>query len=151
MSAVNQNLPRKHHVLPVSYLRNFCDPDGNLYVYERGRRPRKSVPKSEAYVRDFYAIESEQGKTFEIEEILGRYESEAAPVMRGILEREASGDRWLLTESEVDILTHFVALTFQRVPAGRRHADEHVAPAVKHLLTSAANDRDKFVALEPIS
>jgi hypothetical protein len=150
--------PRKHHFLPVSYLRNFCSDDGHLFVYERNRLPRASVPNAEAYIRDFYAYPTESGKAFEVEEILSRYESAAAPVIQGIVGREKAKQRRLLTQDETRILTHFVALTFVRVPAGRRLDEEHIAPAVKRIFKEAARDKQKFDALirdipddEPIS
>jgi uncharacterized protein DUF4238 len=150
--------PRKHHFLPVSYLRNFSSDDGHLYVYERGRAPRVSVPAAEACIKDFYAYPTETGKAFEVEEILSRHESAAAPVIQGIVRREKNGERRLLTKEETQILTHFVALTFVRVPAGRKLDEEYVAPAVKRIFKEAARDKEKFAALvrdipdaEPIS
>ena len=84
------NNPRRHHFLPVSYLRNFCSDEGDLYVYERGKLPRKSIPQKEAHIRDFYAYEGESGENFEVEKILSKYESEAAPVIQGIVNRAKS-------------------------------------------------------------
>src|SRR5215467_4643858 len=95
-SADNGRKPRKHHFLPVSYLRNFSSDDGHLYVYERGREPRISVPGAEACIKDFYSYPTETGKAFEVVEILSRHESVAAPVIQGIVRREKCGQRRLL-------------------------------------------------------
>ncbi len=139
--------PRKHHFLHVSYLRNFCSSDGNLYVYERGKPPRKSAPKSEAHIRDFYAYEDDSGRNFEIEKILSKYESDAAPVIQEIVDRQKSKTYRHLESWETEILRKLVALMFVRVPAGRRLDQEHVAPAVRLLLEDAARDAQKFAAL----
>src|SRR5438270_4926545 len=141
------NSPRKHHFLPASYLHNFCSDKGCLYVYERFKRPRQSTPKSEACIRDFYAYEDDNGKKFEIEQILAQYESAAAPIFQSMIDREQTKQRRLLTSQEIEILEHFVALTFERVPAGRRLDESHVEPAVKKLLTDAANDPIKFAEM----
>lgn len=139
--------PRRHHFLPISYLRNFCSDDDSLYVYERGKLPRKSVPKSEAHIRDFYAYEDEGRQNFEIEKVLSKYESEAAPVIQEIVDRQKSKAYRHLESQELEILRRLVALTFVRVPAGRRLDREHIAPAVKKLFESAAQDPQKFAAL----
>ena len=140
------NEPRRHHFLPASYLRNFCSEKGCLYVYERSKRPRQSTPKSEACIRDLYAYEDDNGKNFEIEQILGKYESAAAPIIKGMMERETK-QRRLLNSKEIEILEHFAALTFERVPAGRRLDEEYIAPAVKKLLTDAAKDPIRFAEM----
>src|SRR5262245_60184309 len=107
--------PRKHHFLPVSYLRNFCSDDGSLYAYERGKLPRKSIPKSEAHMRDLYAYEGEDGQNFEIEKILSKYESEAAPVIQEIVDRQKRKAYRHLEAQELEILRKLVALMFVRV------------------------------------
>lgn len=142
-----KNNPRKHHFLPASYLSNFSNTDGTLYIYERGKSPRASAPHAVACIRDFYAYDSGDGKAFEIEEILSRHESQAAPVLKGIVDREANGESRLLTNNENEIVAHFAALTFVRGPAGRRLNEEHIAPAVKRLFEQAAPDPQKFATL----
>jgi uncharacterized protein DUF4238 len=141
------NNPRRHHFLPVSYLRNFCSDQGDLYVYERGKPPRKSVPKKEAHIRDFYAYEGESGQNFEVENILSRYESDAAPVVQGIVDRARTKAHRHLKDVETEILRKLVALMFVRVPAGRKYQEEHAAPAARKLLEESARDPQKFAAV----
>lgn len=142
-----KNNPRKHHFLPASYLRNFSSPEERLYVYEREKAPRASAAHAEAYIRDFYAYDGEGGKSFEIEEMLSRYESQAAPVIQGIIYREANREHRFLTVEETKIVTHFAALTFVRVPAGRRLDENYVAPAVARIFKEAAPSKERFAAL----
>src|SRR6266481_1987678 len=92
--------PRKHHFLPVSYLRNFCSEDGCLYAYERGRPIRKSTPSAEAHIKDYYAYDAGDAKNFDFEHALSRRESEVAPIIQGIIIREKSKQRRLLTAEE---------------------------------------------------
>lgn len=139
--------PRKHHFLPVSYLRNFCSDDGCLYVYERGRPIRKSIPSTEAHIRDFYAFDAEGGKNFDFERTLSVHESEVAHVIQGILAREKSKERRLLTDSETETLRQFIGLMFTRVPAGREFDEKYAGPAARKLLTEAAQDPQKFATL----
>jgi hypothetical protein len=139
--------PRKHHYLPVSYLRNFSAEDGCLYVYEREKPIRKSIPKREAHVRDFYAYDGPEGKNFDFEKILSHRENEVAPVLQGILDREITKQRRLLTTAETETLRQFLALTFVRVPAGRKFDEEHAGPAAQRLLFEAAHDPQKFAAM----
>lgn len=128
-------------------MRNFCSDEGDLYVYERGKLPRKSIPQKEAHIRDFYAYQGESGQNFEVEKILSKYESEAAPVIQGIVDRAKSKAHRHLKDAETEILRKLVALTFVRVPAGRKLDEEHVGPAVRRLLEDAARDPQKFAEL----
>lgn len=141
------NNPRRHHFLPVSYLRNFCSAEGDLYVYERGKHPRKSIPKKEAHIRDFYAYEGESGQNFEVEKILSKYESDAAPVIQGIVDRAKTKTHRHLKDAETEILRKLVALMFVRVPAGRKYDEEYVAPAARKILEESARDSQKFAAV----
>jgi hypothetical protein len=139
--------PRRHHFLPIFYLRNFCSAKGQLYVYERGKLPRTSVPKQEAHIRDLYTFEDEGGKKFEIEKALSKYEGDAAPVIQGILDRTENRSHRHLTDSETDILRYLVALMFVRVPAGRKLDEQYIEPAVRKLLEGAAHDSRQFAEL----
>ncbi len=141
------NNPRRHHFLPVSYLRNFCSDKGDLYVYERGKAPRKSVPKKEAHIRDLYAYEGETGQNFDIEKILSKYESEAAPVIQGIVDRAKTKTHRHLKDGETETLRKLVALMFVRVPAGRKYDKDYVAPAARKILEESARDPQKFAAV----
>lgn len=138
------NNPRRHHFLPVSYLRNFCSDEGDLYVYERGKPPRKSIPKKEAHIRDFYAYEGETGQNFEVEKILSKYESDAAPVIQGIVDRAKSKAHRYLRNAETEILRKLVGLMFVRVPAGRKLGEEHITPAGRKILEESASDPQRF-------
>jgi hypothetical protein len=50
-------------VLKAATVRNFCDSSGRLYVYERGKSIRPSVPKNECVERDFYEYDLAGKKT----------------------------------------------------------------------------------------
>jgi hypothetical protein len=62
--------PRKHHYIPRFYLAGFASPGPKprLWVYEKGRDPRKSTPKLEGCQRDFYTFEENGEKNFEFEQ-----------------------------------------------------------------------------------
>lgn len=139
--------PRRHHFLPIFYLRNFCSSKGQLYVYERGRLPRTSIPKQEAHIRDLYAFQDESGKNFEIERILSKFEGDSAPVIQDIVDRAEAKSHRHLTDAETDILRYLVALMFVRVPAGRRLDEQYIEPAVRKLLEGAAHDPKRFAEL----
>jgi hypothetical protein len=144
---MRENNPRRHHFLPISYLQNFCSDEGDIYVYERAKPPRKSSPKQAAHIRDFYAYEGEDGKNFEIEKILSKFESDAAPVIQGIVNRASTNSHRYPTNDETKILRKLVALMFLRVPAGRNLDAEHIAPAVRKLFETEARDPKRFAEL----
>jgi hypothetical protein len=61
---------RKHHYIPRFYVAGFASvgPKPRLWVYEKGRDPRKSTPKLEGCQRDFYTREENGEKHFAFED-----------------------------------------------------------------------------------
>lgn len=128
-------LPRRHHYLPRWFLQNFCEPGSDaLYVYERGKEPRKARPETAAHVRDLYSFEENGALNVEFERLLQRHEDRVAPVIAGVLDREQSKNRRHLYEEERQTLAEFVGITFARTPAALQLAKEKIAPASKAML-----------------
>src|SRR5438270_12977995 len=94
MNVKQMSKPKKHHYLPQFYLREFCgvsqsdSHDGKIYVYEKGRPIRISIPSAEAYENDAYSFErdGETDLTFETE--LARHESQVAKVLSQIKRKD---------------------------------------------------------------
>lgn len=93
-----KQLTRQEHIVSSSYLENFCDPKGCLFVYEKGREVRISRPEKECRERDFYEYEFRGRKTANAcEDWLGEIENEAKSVLPLVLERRQLSQRQAIT------------------------------------------------------
>ncbi len=136
--------PRKHHYIPRFYLAGFASqaPKPRLWVYEKGRDPRKSTPKLEGCQRNFYASEQGGEKNFDFEEWLANLESRIAPLIPDLVKnkREPNGN-------EKICLSVFIGTMFTRTPFGMLLGDRVFGPATTKMLQRAASDPDAFYKL----
>ena len=141
--------PRQHHYLPRFYLDGFCDPavlgrEGKsvIWVYEKGKSVRRSIPGKEARERDFYALEKDGARDIQVEEWLGTVEQHVAPVIRRL--RDV---RYELSPAEREWVAVFVGTMHMRTPAGRKLMETRVGPAASRAIKEAAKDLDAFRSL----
>jgi hypothetical protein len=147
--SLKPNIPRQHHFLPRFYLDGFCDPavlsrEGKkvVWVYEKGKSPRRSNPQNEARERDFYTFDKDGTKDLRAEEWLGKVEQTVAPIIRRLHDA-----RYELTAVEREWLAIFVGTMNTRTPAGRRLMEGHFGPTTSRLMKEAATDIDTFRSL----
>jgi hypothetical protein len=103
------------HIVPAFHLSNFCGDDGTLYVYERARPVRQSVPRRECAEHQFYEVNI-AGERSEnaYENWLASIEGDASrivPLLR---------DRTPLGRSERVAWSRFVASLFVRTRKWRQ-------------------------------
>lgn len=113
--------PKKHHRVPKSYLAQFTDCDGKLWVYDPGSGgPRSSLPVNEAVETDLYTVVSRDGtRDTRIETALAALESGGVPVLKAI----ATGTRVVSELSDADRLSFaaLVASVYLRSDTLRQH------------------------------
>lgn len=108
-STKSRNLTRKEHIVSRFLLAQFGDAEGKLWVFERGRSPRRSRPEAECTERDFYEYELNGQKTDNAyEKWLSRLEADAVKILPLVLERRRMHPR------EAAIFASFVACLFIR-------------------------------------
>jgi hypothetical protein len=135
------NEGKAQHYLPQFYLKGFAM-KGSLWVFEKGKPPRESTPKSEAHRPDYYT-HSENGQRDETAEtFLATIESRGAPVIRKL----ANPHYKLIPENVQDIYL-FVAFMFVRVPSWREHLDKLAVATAKTLNKKVAQDKERFYDL----
>jgi hypothetical protein len=109
----------KHHYVPQFYQRGFVKEvnkagkkEGLIWIYEKGKAPRKAPINDTGMEIDLYALTDRDGnldnKTVEAE--LGKIDNKAAAAIRK-LERAAS-----LTEGERRELCRFISVMYRRTP-----------------------------------
>jgi len=137
-----QDQTENHHFLPRFYLKGFMDAQKQLWVYERGQTaPKPSKPKYEGHRLNYYAIEQDENRTNQVEDMFSRVESMVAPVTKKLGNRQAT-----LTDDECDTLYTFVALSWVRVPAARDYSDRIFAESLKKYMQATAEDSEAFYA-----
>ena len=108
---------KKHHYVPVAYLRRFTDTDGMLYVYRKDApdQVRPSRPESIAYRNYYYSQPRPDGSQDNsvLEDLFSKIESDW-PCLCDNLVRRQPFDR----DATVSLLG-FIGLQRVRVPAAR--------------------------------
>jgi len=144
-----KNQPRLHHYLPRFYLEGFADPvlraqkgRSVIWVYEKGKPIRASTPTREAREHDFYALDVDGARDFQIEHWLGTIEQTVAPIIKRL-----ENVRYVLSQEERKWMALFVGTMHTRTPSGRDLMDNRVGPAVVRLMKEAANDMHEFASL----
>jgi len=121
---------KKHHYVPVFYLKGFVDPHNKPYIwiYEKGNLDvRKASARDIATQKHYYSFTTPEGErdseTFE--KILGKIEGKAAPVIKNIKERKA------LTNEQRVWFAFFLAFTMTRVPSFRENIERATGEIMK--------------------
>lgn len=137
-------ISRAHHYVPVFYLKGFTSPTLKdreyLWVYEQGKRIRKSKPVNEAHQRDFYSFEDENGQRRDLEQPLSGIESVLARFFRVIDDPRYHR----FHPDEFEGLTIFMALMWVRGPFGRDLVNQLSAQVMKAVVRQYAEDAEKF-------
>ena len=120
-------IKKRHHYVPVSYLKAFCAQDGMITVYRKDapHSPHRHRPEEIAFHKYYYAQPLEDGglDTNSLEDCFSELES-TWPV---IVQRIVSGEQ--VNDCLKDICG-FVALQRARVPAARDAAERIQAATV---------------------
>jgi hypothetical protein len=124
MAVPEQNEKRRHHFVPVHYLKNFTDAAGALHVIscKDGHR-YEGAPTSVGFENDFYRIEEPSGETDPnaFEEILCKFEGDASPVIDQIVSSQALPS----ADEPLNILFSFIAAAVCPCPV---NASDHFIP-----------------------
>jgi hypothetical protein len=110
--------PRRHHYVPQCWLAGFTETgenDGRLWVTDFSRqRQWPTTPANAGHIRDFYRLTDPAPDPVVVERFFSQLEGMVAPVLRG-LHTERRPPR----EDELDLLLHFIAYQWVRVPSFR--------------------------------
>ena len=133
------NMPKRHHYVPVTYLRNFADASGHLQVFRKDdpARPFRQRPESTGFERYYYSQFDDDGARDDdrLEAIFSEIETDWPAVVAALANREA------MFAAAPHIIT-FLSLTRVRVPAFRDSAELHLGHSVQTqaLLLHAAGE-----------
>jgi len=121
---------RQYHYVSEFYLANFTDSgkkEGLLWVLDKEELKQwKGKPSEVGCQKNFYRIEIPDIKPNLMEEILSSYESQAAPVVKKIIDTKT-----LPTDNDLTTLITMVALMALRTPHFRKIYEKPLRRMVK--------------------
>lgn len=123
MAGQEQHRAWRHHYVPQFLLRNFTDNNGPLHYIDRGSNERRppAKPKDIGYGRDLYLIPEKENPNI-VEYAFEKFESQAAPVIRRVIETRAiptTKDDWLLVGVGRKLSAGFTSACGEAGQAGR--------------------------------
>jgi len=128
--------PKKQHVVPRFYLSKFCDPDGLIWTYSGGNKPRGAKPEATAVETNFYSPIGADGERFdEAEKLLGTIEGNAAPLWDDLCKGK------VFTGEEREHVALFLAAQYLRSPSSVRAGAEMMASLAGHTAQFIAADK----------
>ena len=134
----------RHHYVPQCYLRQFCVPnkEGYLYAYQRQEEPFETKTKSVAAKNDLYAFTDKTTgkKNYELEETFSYLEGIVAP----ILERLSQETAPVLSNKNHNALAEFIGYLHVRNLAHRAMQENVHATVLKTDFKLMARDKEAF-------
>ncbi|WP_128515213.1 DUF4238 domain-containing protein [Tabrizicola thermarum] len=128
---------KKQHVVPRFYLSKFCDPDGLVWTYSSGDKPRGDKPEATAVETNFYSPIGGTGERFdEVEELLATIEGNAAPLWDKLT------DGKVFKGEEREHIAIFLAAQYLRSPSVVGAGAEMMAQLMHHTARFIASDRE---------
>jgi len=125
-----QNSKRRHHFIPVAYLRHFTDAGGKIFAFRKHtdqQEPIHTTPRNIALIRDYYSQPKPDGEWDHnaLEDLFDRkVESKWPALVARIRQRDNINDA-------LEPLFGFIAALRVRVPAARDAAELMQAAMVK--------------------
>lgn len=132
------NKPKRQHTVTNNILKNFCNQNGLLWVFDRKENEyREQHPDDTTVIRDFYTYTTVDGeKCYELETTLGDLLESKLPAIVSKLEQSQPIDR-----REKETLAAFAALQQQKTSAARSEYVEMMKET--HLSTAKMMFSDK--------
>jgi hypothetical protein len=120
-------VPKRHHFVPVTYLRNFVDASGHLRVFRKDdpARPFRQRPESTGFERYYYSQYGDAGERDDdrLEGLFSKIETHWPAVVAALANRAPMFPA-------AQYITTFLSLMRVRVPAFRDSAELHLGHLV---------------------
>ena len=120
---------KRHHFVPIAYLKSFCDDEGKVFVYRKDdpKRPFHQKPDKTGFHKYYYSQPLPEGGMEH--DFLENFFSQIETEWPSIIERLQSGKN--VDESMMNIIFNFIGLQYARVPATRDVIEKLDAESVK--------------------
>lgn len=136
---------KRHHYLPIFYLKGFIDPDHSpfLWIYGKDKEDIIKTNVVNAAVRgDYYAFTTPEGSkdSDTLESALSAIEGHSAPVIQKLRNRE------LLSEEDKIHFASVMSLMYVRVPSFRENIEKSMEEIIKKFSVIMASHKEGFEA-----
>lgn len=139
---MTESKPKKrHHYIPVFYLRGFAHKDSCLWVYDKdGKGMFESSPEGIAYEKHYFSFITPHGEkdSETVENMMMNLESEFAKTVTKILNCEE-----LFVKDRITFAL-FVSSMMVRVPNMRDNIRKSTAEMIKHISVFMASHKENF-------
>jgi len=134
---------KRHHYLPMCYLKGFCR-EGGVCVYDKKKQEyRRQQPINTALVSKLYTFVDAQGEeNTEFEQILSGIEGKVTPILRKLENQEE------IVLDEKEMVALFVGLLASRVPAFRKNQSEFNDRVIRAAGKELLDTEEKVAALQ---
>lgn len=125
---MSNNEPVKQHYIPQVYLRNFCNENDKLCLFDTVKNEifENMTTKKVLLQRHFYTFTDEKGnKDYQLEEWFSEIESNTKPIFDKIINKQT------ITINEKEQLALFIALLQNRTPTALDLQDSFAKPAME--------------------
>jgi len=137
----DQNPKKRHHYIPVFYLKGFTNKDGYLYIYDKDDKPVfESSPEGIAYENHYFSFLTPEGEkdSETVENNIMSLEGEFAKVLKKIQKEDT------LSINDRIVFSLFVASMMVRVPNMRENIRKSTGEMIKHISVFMTSHKDKF-------
>ena len=144
--------PKRQHYIPKMLLVRFCDDRGRLWVGDKRRdkvypqNPAKALAQTHLYTRRSY---DGSPPSAEYEQILGRVENGAAPVIDKIITAARRKELPDLSERQRAALQRFVLALARRTPESQQRVARPLTDDDLYNIISARADEVGYTGLPP--
>lgn len=132
---------KRHHYIPVFYLRGFVNRDGCLWVYDKdGKGMFESSAEGIAYEKNYFSFITPQGEkdSETVENMMMNLESEFSKTVTKIINCEE------LSVNDRITFAIFVSSMMVRVPNMRDNIRKSTAEMIKHISVFMASHKENF-------
>ena len=129
---------KRHHFIPVFYLKHFTNDDGLFYIYdvhkgEFKNRGRKFAPSTHFYEHFGNTTYFGNNSSDFIEHSYTKFDNKVADIYKKIANKSIDGE-YILTPYEWTMLQYFINILYWRNPSNRQ--------AITHLIHNAKSLKD---------
>lgn len=109
--------PKRHHFIPVFFLKQFTNPDGSFYIYDVKKgtfknKGRKFAPSTHFYEHFGNTVIMGDADSEFVEEAYSNHDARVSMIIKKVVENE----NWSLTPEEWTMLQYFVNIMHWRIP-----------------------------------
>ena len=133
--------PKRHHYVPITYLKSFCDDEEKVFVYRKDdpTRPFRQKPDNTGFHKYYYSQPLPEGGMNH--DALENFFSEIETTWPPIVERLQRIEK--VDNDTMDEICQFICLQFARVPANRDFAENIHAETLKTVMQQL-DERGEF-------